>query len=1028
MEDVIMTFNEDSRVKIPITVHFRRLGYIYQTKKRQNIQRHNNIFVDVFKNSMKNINGKDYSDEQLDDAIKQIEILTDNRRDKGKGFYERLKAYNDMMLVNLDEPCKNDFRVVTELPFRGERDVTFRPDITILVNGIPMAFVEAKKPNNKDGIQAEFKRMKEERVCKDEFVSFFNQLQVLGFTNNQPYNDKARTMRQGSFYTTPNGKDGLKYNHFREEQEVPISEYISEDDIQDILSDNNIMSIRDDVEFKTNLRVDTPANKFITSLFSKERFIYFLKYGIVYVDSPVDGYHKHIIRYPQYFGLQALEHKIDNGMKRGVLWHTQGSGKTAFSYFATNVLRDYYQKKDVITKFYFVVDRLDLLRQATAEFSARGMTIAAIDSKEDFVKNMQSQVVIDAGSSQRGKYQETMNVVNIQKFSDESVVIDDPATDVQRIYFLDEVHRGYKPKGTFLGNLLGADPNGIFIGLTGTPILNSDFGDEKDDDGKKEKHTGVKRNFKTTDIFHEYIHKYYYNKSIADGYTLKIKKENIDTKFRNDIRAMIGIPEGQAIPAKVWEDVTKAPEYVDQLCRYIVKDFEMFEDVQHDDTMGFMVVASSSDQARAIQKWFEDNTKISTALVLHDTEDNKDKQEYFRGKKDNATGETIIKYKGVIVFNMLLTGFDAPRLKRLYLLRTIREHNLLQTLARVNRPYKNMRYGYVVDFVDITAEYEDINRRYLEELRSDLEDEDGKSDVDDMFVDVEAVKKKVQELENQLFIYMGNIENNLESFRKQIEVLDEETVRQINRALAEYRECYNELRMSHEDVSDIPIDRIIKAQHETVHRIEMIVAERMLDSEDPEDEGYDFTNLIVEFLKRGEIDLEFTSENDIMELISKFNNARSANTDKKDPVYLDIYKRYKQLIKDFKKNGDTTEKVKAFMQDLEALTKEMLVLNENNNSLTNRYKGSEEYMRIHKRLLENYSANLTEVTTFNLMQDIIAAIDDLLGHMGRPTQNVAIRELLRPVRDALRKQGFPDTSRRQVENVINVFIDDKFNK
>lgn len=1023
-----MIFNEDSRVKIPITVHFRRLGYIYQTKKRQNIQRHNNIFVDVFKNSMKNINGKDYSDEQLDEAIKQIEILTDNRRDKGKGFYERLKAYNDMMLVNLDEPCKNDFRVVTELPFRGERDVTFRPDITILVNGIPMAFVEAKKPNNKDGIQAEFKRMKEERVCKDEFVPFFNQLQVLGFTNNQPYNDKARTMRQGSFYTTPNGKDGLKYNHFREEQEVPISEYISEDDIQDILSDNNIMSIKDDVEFKTNLRVDTPANKFITSLFSKERFIYFLKYGIVYVDSPVDGYHKHIIRYPQYFGLQALEHKIDNGMKRGVLWHTQGSGKTAFSYFATNVLRDYYQKKDIITKFYFVVDRLDLLRQATAEFSARGMTIAAIDSKEDFVKNMQSQVVIDAGSSQSGKYQETMNVVNIQKFSDDSVVIDDPATDVQRIYFLDEVHRGYKPKGTFLGNLLGADSNGIFIGLTGTPILNSDFGDEKDGAGKKEKHTGVKRNFKTTDIFHEYIHKYYYNKSIADGYTLKIKKENIDTKFRNDIRDMIGIQEGQAIPAKVWEDVTKAQEYVDQLCRYIVKDFEMFEDVQHDDTMGFMVVASSSDQARAIQKWFEDNTKVSTALVLHDTEDNKHKQEYFRGKKDNGTGETIIKYKGVIVFNMLLTGFDAPRLKRLYLLRTIREHNLLQTLARVNRPYKNMRYGYVVDFVDITAEYEDINRRYLEELRSDLEDGDGKSDVDDMFVDAEAVKKKVQELENQLFIYMGNIENNLESFRKQIEVLDEETVRKINRALAEYRECYNELRMSHEDVSDIPIDRIIKAQHETSHRIEIIVAERMLDSEDPEDEDYDFTNLIVEFLKRGEIDLDFTSENDIMELISKFNNARSANTDKKDPVYLDIYKRYKQLIKDFKKNGDTTDKVKQFMQDLESLTKEMLVLNENNNSLTNRYKGSEEYMRIHKRLLENYSANLTEVTTFNLMQNIIAAIDDLLGHMGRPTQNVVIRELLRPVRDALRKQGFPDTSRRQVENVINVFIDDKFSK
>lgn len=1019
-----MTFNEDSRVKIPATLHFRRLGYIYQSKKNQNIQKHNNIFVDVFKSAIRDINGKDYSDEQLDDAIKQIETLTDNRRDKGKGFYDRLKAYNDMMLVNMEEPEKNDFRVVTELPFRGERDVTFRPDITILVNGIPMAFVEAKKPNNSEGIQAEFKRMKEDRVCKDELVSFFNQLQILGFTNNQKYNDKARTKRQGSFYTTPNGKDGLKYNHFREEQEIPVSEYISEDDILDVLSDNNIMRIKDEAEFKTNLKPSTPANKFITSLFDKKRFIYFLKYGIVYVDSPVDGYHKHIIRYPQYFGLQALERKLDRGMKRGVLWHTQGSGKTAFSYFATNVLRDYYQKKDIITKFYFVVDRLDLKAQAISEFSARGMTIAPIDSKKAFEDNIKSQVVIDPQSSQRGQYKETMNVVNIQEFSEDSTVIEDPITDVQRIYFLDEVHRGYKPKGTFLGNLLGADPNGIFIGLTGTPILNSDFEEE----GAEKENQKEKRDFKTTDIFHEYIHKYYYNKSIADGYTLKIKKENIDTKFRNDIRTMLNIPEGQPIPAKVWEEVTKAPEYVDQLCSYIVKDFNMFEDVQHDDSMGFMVVAASSEQAKAMQKWFEGNTQISTALVLHDTEENKEKQEYFRGKKDNATGETIVKYKGVIVFNMLLTGFDAPRLKRLYLLRTIKKHNLLQTLARVNRPYKNMRYGHVVDFVDITDEYEDINRRYLEELRSDLEDEDGNSDVDDMFVDVEAVKKRITELENILFVYMGNIENNLESFRQQIELLDEEPIRAINKALIEYRECYNELRMSHEDVSNIPMDRIIKAQRETARRIEMIVAERKLNSDDPEDEEYDFTNLIVEFLKNGEIDLEFTTENDIMELISKFNNARSSNTDKKDPVYLNIYKRYKELIKSFKKHGDTTAKVKAFMEALEALTKEMMLLNENNNSLTNRYKGSEEYMRIHKRLLENYSANLTEVTTYNLMQDIIAAIDDLLGHMGRPTQNVVIRELLRPVRDALRKQGFADTSRRQVENVINVFIDDKFSK
>lgn len=1014
-----MAFNEDSRVKLPGLLHFRRLGFTYQTKKNQNIQQHNNIFVDVFKASIREINGKDYSDEQLDATIKEIEILTDNQKDKGQGFFNRLHAYSEIRLINLEEPEKNDFRVVSELTFKGERDVKFRPDITVLVNGIPLAFVEVKKPNNQNGIQAEFKRMREERLNREELVHFFNQLQVLGFTNNQDYDDDSKTKKLGSYYTTPNGAKSTKYNHFREEQEIPVSEYISDADIDMVLSDNNAMSIKNDAEFLENMKIDTFANRFLTSVFSKERLIFFIRYGLVYVDSPVDGFHKHIIRYPQYFALQEMLKDVKSGVKRSVLWHTQGSGKTAYSYFATNILRDYFQEKDVITKFYFVVDRLDLLTQASAEFSARGMTIASINSKEDFVNNMQSPVVMD-GSSQKGKYTETMNVVNIQKFSEDSTAIPDGDTVIQRIYFMDEVHRGYKPKGTFLGNLLGSDPNGIFIGLTGTPILET----VQDENGKK--HSKPKRDFKTTDLFCKYIHKYYYNKSIADGYTLKIKKENIDTQFRNDLRGMLGIPDGKQIPAKKWEDVTKSEEYVEQLCKYIVDDFANFEDVQNDDSMGFMVVASSSEQARVIQAWFENNTDISTALVLYDEDDNKAKQELFRGKRNTETGEMEIKYKGVIVFNMLLTGFDAPRLKRLYLLRTIREHNLLQTLARVNRPYKSMRYGYIVDFVDITEEYEETNRRYLEELRNDIEDEDGRADVEDMFVDVAEVRKKIVELENLLFIYMGNIENNLEAFRKQIEPLNEKTVREIDHALMEYRECYNELRMSHEDVSNIPIDRITKAQRETAHRIQVLVQQRLLDDDSEEVEEVDFTDLIVDFIRRGEIDLEFTTENDIMELLAKFNNAKSKNIDKQDPVYQDIYNRYKQILKSFKQEADSTEKVQSFMVQIKDLTLEIEVLNQNNNSLVNRYRGYEEYMRIHKRIRENYSDNLNDMTTYKLMGEIIKSIDDLLGHMATPSKNVVMRELLRPVRDALRSQGFTDVSKRQVENVIYIFIDDKF--
>ncbi len=182
------------------------------------------------------------------------------------------------------------------------------------------------------------------------------------------------------------------------------------------------------------------------------------------------------------------------------------------------------------------------------------------------------------------------------------------------------------------------------------------------------------------------------------------------------------------------------------------------------------------------------------------------------------------------------------------------------------------------------------------------------------------------------------------------------------------------------------------------------------------------------FLKSGEIDLEFASKDDLMEIIGKFNNARSSNTYKEDPVFQDIYNRYKQVNRDFKRDGTTTVKIKEFKDSMSSLTREMQVLNENNNSLTNRYQGSEEYMRIHKRIVENYSENLNNIniTTYKVMVDVIAAIDNLLGHMAKPSKNVVIRELLRPVRDTLKRQGFADVSKRQVENIIYLFIDDKF--
>ncbi|MBI6001209.1 type I restriction endonuclease [Clostridium perfringens] len=998
-----MIHTEDSRVKIPALLHFRRLGYTYQSKKGANIDSSSNIFIDVFAESIRNINNNEYSQDTINSLIKEISNLIDNDIDKGKSFYERLVGYNKVRLIDLKNPANNDFRVVTELTFKGDRN-EFRPDITILINGIPLGFIEVKKPNNHNGIQDEFKRMKKRMRYKD-CNHFFNMFQVLGFTNNQPYNDEERIKLQGSFYTTPNG-DGTTYNLFREEQEIPVNEYLEDDFIDYVLNDNNIQAIKSTQEFNTNLKIDTPCNKFITSVFSKERLIFFIRYGIAFVDSQTHGLNKHIIRYPQYFAIQELTKRIGNGLNKGIVWHTQGSGKTALSYFITNVLRDYYQERGIITKFYFVVDRLDLLIQASGEFASRGMTIASINSKEDFVKNIKSSAITDIGA-QQGKYKETMNVVNIQKFSQDSTVDIKCAKKIQRIYLLDEVHRGYKKKGVFLSNLLGADPNGIYIGLTGTPLLKNDS--------------------KSTDLFDDYIHKYYYNKSIADGYTLKIKKENISTKFRKDIRSMLKIKDdGEKVPSKQWELVGKYPIFVDKLCKYIQDDFNTFKELQNDSTLGSMIVTSSSEQARLIQEWFTNNSALKTALVLYDEDDNKEKQEEFRGKKNPDTGQIESKYSGVVVYNMLLTGFDAPRLKRLYLLRQIKDHSLLQTLARVNRPYKDMKYGYIVDFVDITEQYEETNRRYLEELKEDIKGDDD-VDITEIFVDPVKVRESIKTIENKLFNYMANIETNLEDFRKQIEPLDEIKLRHIRNCLVEYKECYNELRMSHEDVSNIPIDRLNKAYYEVSNRINLKVAEKSLGNQNNDSDDIDFKDLVVEFLKTGEIDLEFTTENDISERINNIKNALSANCDKEDKIYKELYKRFKTIIKKFKDEADTSEKVALIIVELDALINEIAILNNSNSSLTKRYNGDESCMRIHKKLLDDYSENLTDIDVFNIMNEIITEIDSLICNMAQPTEEVIMRQMLRPVRDAFKKYGYK-LSKRQVENIIYLFVDDKFKK
>jgi len=176
--------------------------------------------------------------------------------DLGKAFYQRLLSPTGLKLIDFENFDRNHFHVVTELPCKNDEE-EFRPDITLLINGLPLAFIEVKKPNNREGILAEHKRIKK-RFKNPKFSRFFNITQLMVFSNNMEYDDSSPEPLEGAFYATP-GKEDTPFNYFREEKtsELPALPELDPIVEESILRDNNLLSIRHTPEYATNKDPDT---------------------------------------------------------------------------------------------------------------------------------------------------------------------------------------------------------------------------------------------------------------------------------------------------------------------------------------------------------------------------------------------------------------------------------------------------------------------------------------------------------------------------------------------------------------------------------------------------------------------------------------------------------------------------------------------------------------------------------------------------------------------------------------------------
>ena len=947
-----MKFNEDSRVKIPAILHLMRLGYQYLSLKGQTWDIETNIFSQLFKAAISKIN-PGIEDADAGRLLEDVKLLLDNE-DLGRAFFERLGERSNTKLIDFENFNNNSFHVVTELTCQNG-DEEFRPDITLLINGMPLVFIEVKKPNNREGILAERDRINK-RFQNTKFKRFANITQFMIFSNNMEYDDGDPEPVQGAFYASSSYHKPV-FNYFREEEVFNLTALlkpVSDEDELRVLKDNNLEVIRSNPEFQTNKQPERPTNRICTSLVSRERLAFILRYALTYV-SESDGLQKHIMRYPQLFATKAIAQKLDEGVKKGIIWHTQGSGKTALAFYNVRFLTDYFQKQQIIPKFYFIVDRLDLLQQAQREFIARGLIVHTVNSREAFTRDIKATQVIHNHS---GKPEIT--VVNIQKFEDDPDVVSTKDYDVaiQRVYFLDEVHRSYNPKGSFLANLEQSDANAIKIGLTGTPLLGDDYNSRV--------------------LFGDYIHKYYYNASIADGYTLRLIREEISTQYK--IVLQKALEEAEVKVGDVDRTLIYAhSSFVEPMLDYIVADFEKSRGALNDATIGGMVICDSSKQAKQMfdifsaiyaekpvlaaktnavlkaaeppavsyVKSMKQEQKIKkAALILHDVgtkEERKDWVEDFKAGKIDF----------LFVYNMLLTGFDAPRLKKIYLGRVIRKHNLLQALTRVNRTYKDFRYGYVVDFADISKEFEETNKAYFEELQSELGDE--MEHYSNLFKSQDEIKQEIEHIKDVLFRFDTD---NMEEFCNQIgQIQDRDAVLALKKVLADARSLYNLIRLQgdYETLGELDFAKLNVLYRETSNHLDLLNLKQDLES------GQDTSNLlnraledvIFKFVKIGEEELVLADQ--LKNSLRQTREALASNFDQQDPKFVSLKEELERLFKKKNLSEVTQDEMLANIDALDKIHERVKELNRENNQLRQKYLGDTKYTRIHKRLTERQS-------------------------------------------------------------------------
>ncbi|MBR1514620.1 MAG: type I restriction endonuclease subunit R [Bacteroidales bacterium] len=1030
-------FSEFTRVQIPALLHLERLGYTFV--HHNNLGEYNkdsNILSNIFKESVRKLN-PEMREMEIEEKLRELIRDADND-DLGREFYKKLINTSDCKLIDFENPENNDWRCTIELECENQTTHNhFRPDITCFINGLPLIHIEVKKPQNREGMLAERERMNN-RMRQRDFRRFLNITQLMIFSNNEEYDTDSRVPVQGAFYASMS-KDNIFFNVFREAKPLYYDNLhlgeVSEEREKEILQQLGKVVLLSLPEYKTNKDPKTPTNRILSSLLAKDRILYFLKYGFAYVNrskknnlgEEIAVLEKHVMRYPQFFANQSICKNLDRGINSGTIWHTQGSGKTALSYFAVKILTDYFAKRNTVARFYFIVDRINLMEQAMREFSSRGLIVHTAQSRKELMADFASNITM---RNSEGKLE--IMVVNIQKFEEQT---DKPdfhyGTNIQRVFFVDEAHRGYNPTGSFLANLMNSDTKAVRIALTGTPLLKSER--------------------ETWKVFGQYYDKYYYDKSIADGFTLRLMREDIETDYKDRLLKILEeeFPDDIEVNKK---DISKnliieSENYIRTLIEFIDKDLRRFRIEQADSSVAGMIVLETNPQARKVKRMFDEYQSqqahpLRAELILHDEGEAEERKRITENFKDTTDIDILI------VNQMLLTGFDAHRLKRLYLTRKMRGHDLLQALTRVNRPYKEFKYGYVIDFAGIKDNFEEANDEYIRELNACDPDsqthedgEDRQSLGDAIMENKDDIIEKLQHIKQILFPYDCK---NAEDLRKQLENSDipKDNLYELRNALEEAKALTNQIRSFGDEGLKKMLDKmeatnssfanLLTVVNDRISRINQ--QEQMAHNEDVSGMvNYILSEMEYQFVKKGKGELSFIWDDAMQEKLRCVIQEFESNFDHEEPMFKHLLSTFKRYYREKGFKPQSRQEILEKAQYLDEVLAIIREINHRNLLLKHKFNDDERFVRISKRIDEDngkrtpqepFIISRVEMERVEALNKIREEVDEILFNDRRKIENEAFfgKEVMTRISHTLLGMGLAKSAtlddKKTIRNLI----------